>query len=453
MRTALPALFLLATACAPTVFGQTTLVQVDGAETARVPATLPLSPQQQQRMTPIARVVRDVGAAVVNVYQDGLQEVPLPPPYNFFSAPQRTLSLGSGFLIDAEGYILTNSHVIPLGSGGIRVQLADGSEYPAELINADPDNDVALLKITPPPGVTLPMVRLGTSSDVMVGESIVAIGNPMGRANSVSEGIVSSLFREVKVPSERGEPGPRPVFRDYIQIDAPINQGNSGGPLLNILGEVIGINFAVETQAEGIGFAIPIDRVRHTLSENLLNPRLKREIVTGLRVQPDPIGCGVKLAAVEPEGPADRAGLREGDRLLTIGGKPVNWEFDFNKALLASRPGDRVDLVVEREGQRVDAALQLGRDDSPPQMIWRRMGLVVVDHPRFKGVRIERVDPTGPAAALKLQTGDLIDGLDDRELDSVTDLERLTRERPPGDTVMVHVWRNRGAAWGNLRLQ
>jgi serine protease Do len=343
--------------------------------------------------------------------------------------------------------------VIPLGSGGIRVQLADGSEYPAELINADPDNDVALLKITPPPGVVLPMLRLGTSSDVMVGETIVAIGNPLGRANSVSTGIVSSLFREVKVPQERGEPGPRPVFRDYIQLDAPINQGNSGGPLLNILGEVIGINFAVETQAEGIGFAIPIDRVRQTLSSTLLNPRLKREIVTGLEVQADPIGCGVKLAGVEPDGPAARAGLRDGDRLLTIGGKPVNWEFDFNKALLASRPGDRVDLVVERDGQRVDAALQLGRDDSPPQLIWRRMGLVVVDHPRYKGVRIERVDPTGPAAALRLQTGDLVDGLGERDVDSVLDLERLIRERPPGETVMVHVWRNRGAAWGNLRLQ
>jgi serine protease Do len=442
MTRALPLLALLGAAC----------VQPALAPLA-AQAAPPLSPQQQQRMTPIARVVRDAGPAVVNVYQDGVQEVELPPPWNRFIAPQRTSSLGSGFLIDADGYILTNSHVIPLGSGGIRVQLADGSEYPAELVNADPDNDVALLKITPAPGTVLPAARLGTSSDVMVGETIVAIGNPLGRANSVSEGIVSSVFREVRVPQERGEPGPRPVFRDYIQIDAPINPGNSGGPLLNILGEVIGINFAVETQAEGIGFAIPIDRVRHALTENLLNPRLKREIVTGLAVQPDPVGCGVKLSDVEPDGPAARAGLRDGDRLLSIGGKPVNWEFDFNKALLASRPGDRIDLVVERGGERVKAALQLERDDSPPQTIWRRMGVAVVDHPRFKGVRIERVDPTGPAAALQLQTGDLIDGVGDREVDSVMDLERMTRERPPGEVVMLHVWRGRGAAWGNLRLQ
>src|SRR5262249_2535451 len=155
-----------------------------------------------------------------------------------------------------------------------------------------------------PPGKVLPAVRLGTSADVMVGESIVAIGNPLGHANSVSEGIVSSVLREVQVPHERGEPGPRKIFRDYIQIDAPIHPGNSGGPLINMLGEVIGINFAIESQAEGIGFAIPIDRVRHTLVENLLNPRLKREVVTGLEVQADPTGCGVTVADVEPDGPA-----------------------------------------------------------------------------------------------------------------------------------------------------
>src|SRR5262249_28045834 len=229
--------------------------------------------------------------------------------------------------------------------------------------------------------------------------------------------------------------------------------GNSGGPLINMLGEVIGINFAIESQAEGIGFAIPIDRVRHTLVENLLNPRLKREVVTGLEVQADPTGCGVTVADVEPDGPAAHAGLRDGDRVLSVGGKPVNWEFDFNKALLGSRPGDRVDLVVEREGHRVDAALQLGRDDSPPQTIWRRMGVGVVDHPVYKGVRIERIDPKGPASSLHLQTGALIDGLDDREVDSVADLERLTRERAPGESVVVHVWRGNGSAYGTLRLQ
>jgi serine protease Do len=299
----------------------------------------------------------------------------------------------------------------------------------------------------------LPAVRLGSSSDVMVGETIVAIGNPLGHENSVSEGIVSSVLREVRVPRERGEPGPRQVFSDYIQIDAPINPGNSGGPLLNILGDVIGINFAIETQAEGIGFAIPIDRVRRTLSDNLLNPRLKREIVTGLEVQADPAGCGLKVAEVDPDGPAAHAGLKNGDRLLSLGGKTLNWEFDFNKALLGSRPGDRVELVLDRDGHRVDTALQLGRDDSPPQAIWRRMGVSVVDHPHYKGVRIERIDPTGPAASLHLQTGDLIDGLDDREVDSVVDLERLTRERPPGDSVMIHIWRGKGSAYGTLHLQ
>jgi serine protease Do len=415
----------------------------------------PLTPRQQLRDTPISRVAREAGAAVVNVYQKVEQELPAyyRRIYGVRSIPRS--SLGSGFLIDPDGYILTNAHVIQLDNQGkgISVRLADSSEYPAELVNVDPDNDVALLKITPPPGRTLPTTTLGTSSDVMVGESIVAIGNPLGNENSVTSGIVSSVFREVQVPEESGQAGPRPVFHDYIQVDAAINPGNSGGPLLNALGEVIGINFAIAEQAEGIGFAIPIDRVRHTLIENLLNPRMKHGVVTGLDLQRDPSGQGVLLSDVAPDGPAAQAGLRAGDHLVSVAGKPVHWEFDFNKALLAMNQGDRVDVVVERDGHTVSAALKLGHDDSPQPVVWTRMGLAVVDHPRFKGVRVERVDPTGPASQLGLQIGDLIDGLDDNQIDSTADLFRVIYARPAGASVVVHVWRGNGASFGTLRLR
>ena len=417
-----------------------------------------LTPLQQQRDTPIAKVVREVGPAVVNVYQEVDREVELRGWQRQFFGPMTTRqsSLGSGFLIDPEGYILTNAHVIQLDSQGrgVFVRLPDKSEFPAEVVGVDPDNDVALLKITPPAGVKLPSVHLGTSSDVMVGESIIAIGNPLGNENSVSSGIVSAVLREVRVPAEPGtNRSSGPVFKDTIQVDAAINPGNSGGPLLNVLGEVVGINFMIADEAENIGFAIPIDRVRHSLIQTLMNPRLRSEVVTGLDVKGDPEARAVTLTDVTPDGPAARAGLHDGDRLVSIAGKPVQWEFDYNKALLAKNPGDSVDVVVEREGRTVHASLELGRDDSPMLVIWRRMGLAVVDHPRFKGVRVERVDPAGPAAMLGLQTGDLLDGIGEREIDSTADLYQLIRSEAAGAKVVVHVWRGNGASYGQMRLQ
>ena len=418
-----------------------------------------LSERQQQRDTPVARVVREAGPAVVNVYQDVVQEVELRYPYNLLWGPGRSRrsSLGTGFVIDPDGYILTNAHVIQQNQGipvsqGIHVRLADASEYPAELVSVDVDNDVALLKITLPPGQSLPAARLGTSADVMPGETVIAIGNPLGNENSVSSGLVSSVLREVRLPSS-GRDHASPVFKDYIQVDAAINPGNSGGPLLNVLGEVVGINFAIANGAEGIGFAIPIDRVRRTLTENLLNPRLKREVVTGLEVVGDPVQRAVTLALVQQGGPAERAGLRVGDRLVSIAGQAVAWEFDVNKALLATHPGERVDVVIERDGRTVRTALELGKDDSPLLVIWRRMGLSVVDHPRYKGVRIERVDPTGPGAALGLQLGDLLDGIGETEVDSSADLHRTIGSLLPGQGVVVHVWRGNGASWGQLLLR
>jgi len=417
------------------------------------PASAQLTPRQEMRDTPIARVVREVGPAVLNVYQDVESE--LGWPFNQYYGPLKTTrrSLGSGFLIDPDGYILTNAHVIQRGNQGIHVTLTDRSDHPAELVAVDPDNDVALLKITPPPGQRLPTVRLGTSSDVMVGEGIIAIGNPLGNENSVASGIVSSVFREVQVPGRRGSDTDSPVYKDSIQFDAPINPGNSGGPLLNVTGEVIGITFAIASEAQGISFAIPIDRVRETLTQSLFNPRIRRGIATGFEVQGDPVQRAVTLADVQPGGPAARAGLHAGDRLVSVAGKPVEWEFDYNKALLGSHPGDQVDVVVERDGRTVHAKLELGQDDSPLQVIWRRMGLAVVDHPQYKGVRVERVDPAGPAAALRLQTGDLIDGLGEREVDSLAQLFQLIRNLPPETPLVVHVWRGRGASYGTLQLR
>jgi serine protease Do len=389
----------------------------------------------------------------VNVYQEVIQEVDLPAPWNRVYGPRRSKrsSLGSGFIIDTDGYILTNAHVIQLGSEGIRVSLADQESYPAALVSLDSENDVALLRIQPRADHPLASVRLGTSSDLMVGETIIAIGNPLRNENSVSTGIVSSLYRDVQLAGAKAPE--QPAFRDFIQIDAPINRGNRGGPLLNVHGEVIGINYAVANEAQGIGFAIPIDRVRKSLTSNLLNPRLRREVVTGFEVDGGSDGRSVLLADLAPEGPAAKAGLRAGDRLVSVHDQPITWEFDYNKALIGSRPGDSVPVVVQRGDRTIRADLVLARDESPFHSIWRRLGLEVVDDSRYKGVRVQGVDPTGPGAALGLIEGDLIDGIADVYVDNAGDVYRALGKRESGTSVRIHVWRQRVASWGRLVLR
>jgi len=392
------------------------------------------------------QVVADVGPAVVNIYQEVVTETSLPFPYNrvFPSQRQRSTSLGSGVIIDADGFILTNAHVLQRGAD-INVQLSDGTSHLALLVNVDPANDVALLKITSKQ--PLPVAALGTSSDIMVGESVVAIGNPLGNASSVTTGIVSSLFRDVRLPDGAGG-----RFRDFIQVDAPINPGNSGGPLMNIRGEVIGINWAIAREAEGIGFAIPIDRVRESLVDTLINPQVHRNVVTGLEIAGDERGREVALASVQPGSPGATAGLLVGDRLVSIGGQDIRWEFDFNKVLYQARPGDEIEVVVQRGEDLVTEQLVLAAEESPLQAIARRLGVRVVDHPTHFGVLVESVDPRGPAAQLPLARGDLIDGVAGAPVNGVADLGLALRRIAPGQRIEVNLFRGRQALRGKLRV-
>ncbi|MHC4846749.1 MAG: PDZ domain-containing protein, partial [Planctomycetota bacterium] len=290
------------------------------------------------------------------------------------------------------------------------------------------------------------------SSDLMVGESVIAFGNPLGNENSVSTGVISSMFRDVRLPNPSSAAQVSPSYEDFIQTDAPINPGNSGGPLINVLGEVVGINVAVATGAEGIGFAIPIDRVRRSLMQVLANPLLHREVVTGLEIQGDLTGHNVRVARVTPGGPAESAGLQQGDRLVAVRDESIDWEFDYNKALLDTRPGDVIPVVVKRGSRTIRTELELQRDESPLLYIWRRLGLTVVDHPRFKGVRVERVDPAGAGAVLGIQVGDLIDGINKIDIDSSVDLYNVLRRHEPGTRVVVHVWRGSTPSSGTLIL-
>jgi serine protease Do len=249
--------------------------------------------------------------------------------------------MGSGVLIDGRGYILTNHHVVDHVQG-IVVQLFDGSSYSARVLQFDPVMDLAIIKIDPEH--SLAAVKVGTSSDLMVGETVITIGNAYGYENTVSVGIVSALHRDVTLSDDQ-------VYRNLIQTDACINPGNSGGPLINVDGELIGINVAVRAGAQGIGFALPIDEVKLVATEMISTRRLKSawhglvssEQWSGARRR-------VVVSEVQSGSPAEAAGFKPGDELVRVGDLAVASSLDLERGMLDVRPG-RPALVAVRRGK------------------------------------------------------------------------------------------------------
>ena len=305
-----------------------------------------------QRTTPVVEVVRASGPAVVNISSTGRQRV---SPFRsgddmldrFFKEFFRPLereqtNLGSGVIIDGKkGLIVTNSHVVAGGSD-IRVQLADRRVFTAKLVGGDPSSDLAVLQIDPG-GKPLPQVKLGDSRSLMIGESLVAIGNPFGLQHTVTTGVVSALNR--RVPTGGGG-----WMGGLIQTDASINPGNSGGPLLNLDGEVMGINTAIFQRAQGIGFAIPVNRVRRVVDDLLTHGRV-RPTWLGMQLQDltprlashfglDSVS-GVVVLAVEAHSPAAQAGIKKGTVVLALDEVPLEDAADYQSRLGAVAPGKR----------------------------------------------------------------------------------------------------------------
>jgi S1-C subfamily serine protease len=254
--------------------------------------------------------------------------------------------IGSGFIIDDRGHILTNHH-ITAGSREIEVALTDGRAFEGKLVGSDPANDLAVVKID---AHDLPVAELGNSSELRVGQTVIAIGNPFGLVGgpSVTVGVVSALDRHIL--AER-------VYENLIQTDASINPGNSGGPLLDLTGRVIGINTANIPGAQGIGFAIPIDTAKAVLEDIVRFGRVTRPWlgVIGLDVSRElarrfnlAVDSGILVMRIIPESPAERAGLQSGDVVATIEDKQVNSMEDLQKQIRARRAGDSVSLVVVR---------------------------------------------------------------------------------------------------------
>ncbi|MBW3554147.1 MAG: trypsin-like peptidase domain-containing protein [Gemmatimonadetes bacterium] len=318
---------------------------------------------ESSRRTAIVRAAERVAPAVVSVNVIRRQTVQPRTIYEQFFLPpgaeQRVAGLGSGFVIHEDGLVLTNEHVVR-GATEVVVTLADGRDFAAEVVGTDEVNDLALLRLQTR-GERIPAAPIGTSDDLLIGEWVVAIGNPFGYLLSnteptVTAGVVSGIGRNI-IPTGEEQRG---YYLGMIQTDASINPGNSGGPLINAEGEVIGVNSSIFSRSggsEGLGFAIPIGRARNVVLD-LIDDGVVRRPWTGVELEPaDANRFGrsrrVRVAGVAPGSPAAAAGLRPGDLVQSADGRPIRTPLDWEAALLEVRVGDTLLVAVGEQGERV----------------------------------------------------------------------------------------------------
>ncbi|MEK6375392.1 MAG: trypsin-like peptidase domain-containing protein [Acidobacteriota bacterium] len=433
-------LFAVIIACKPMAESQTTATR-PRQDPAPIPATVSAS-----RRTPIVVVAHNVLPAVVNIQTEStIRRRDADPFFGFFGGRDRTYtsqSLGSGFVWSSDGIVVTNNHVVE-GASRVTVNFNDGTQLAAKLIGVDPDSDVAVLRVD---AKKLPAAPIGTSADLMIGESVIAVGNPFGLSGSVTTGVVSALGRSV--PSkEAGR-----TFTDFIQTDASINPGNSGGPLLNIEGKVVGINTAIYANAQGIGFAIPVDRARKIIQDILrygqvhsawigavtatLTPEEAKRIGT-------PVSRGALVARVFGGSPAQAAGLQPGDVITSAGGKPVDSREAFSTFTSTLPAGQPLALTVVREGA---TRTLTARPADPPgdlglRILWEIAGLRVGE--ARGGLVIEEVARGSRAESIGLAPGDAIVGVNGVEITSINDLNRELTRSAERSSIVLSVSRGR----------
>jgi serine protease Do len=376
--------------------------------------TLPLG-ASELRETPIVKAVQRVRAAVVNIR--GEKTVTTPAGQSGADTSHRVNGMGTGVIIDSRGYILTNHHVVD-GVKEIQVTTAESERYVAKLVARDMETDLAIIKIEA--GKSLPVMPIGTSADLMPGETVIAVGNAYGYEHTVTRGIVSALHRAVQVSDAQS-------YDNLIQTDASINPGNSGGPLLNIDGDMIGINVAVRAGAQGIGFAIPADKVVAVATALLASCNVSKARV-GLVTSNDAAATpkGMLVGAVEANSPAADAGLAPGDIITTVGDTDVQRPLDFQRAMLERKPGQQVQLGVRRGHESLALRLTLGEVPDAPksdsQPAWDLLGIELkaispeefrAAHPtRYRGgLLVTAVRPGSPAASQGIAIGDVLVGM------------------------------------------
>jgi serine protease Do len=364
---------------------------------------------------------------------------------DFFDLPRprarefKRQSVGSGFVIHPAGYIATNAHVVHR-TAERKVTFADGRSYDAQIIAHDTDLDLAVLKIEA--GQSLQPLPYGRSDDLMVGETVIAIGNPLGYQHTVTAGVVSAVDRDLDFHNDV-------MLRGLIQTDASINPGNSGGPLLNVLGELIGVNTAIRGDAQNIGFAIPVDRLREVLPE-LLDVHRRYRIDSGLAVGglTEPA-----IVEVESDSPAEEAGLLVGDVLVSIDGVPVRYGVDFDIALIGKQAGDDVRLALRRDGRLLERKLTLDGRPAPDgaALAAQRLGIEAYPLPErvarelalkgAAGLLVVNVEPGGPADKIGIERRDVLLSVGRWHISSIEELGQLLEIADPGQEVAVSVLR------------
>ncbi|MCH7989303.1 MAG: trypsin-like peptidase domain-containing protein [Planctomycetes bacterium] len=384
------------------------------------------------RETPLVLAVKRAKNAVVNIHSE---KTAFSGEGLFSSGKGRKVNgMGSGILIDERGYIVTNYHVVK-GVDSLRITLHDGSTFTARVINVDAIHDLAIIKIDSEK--PLEVMPLGTSSDLMLGETVIAVGNAFGYEHTITAGIISALSRDVEVNETQS-------YKNLIQTDASINPGNSGGPLLNLEGEVIGINVAIRAGAQRIGFAIPIDDARKVIAELLSIEKMdgtyhglmSKDIKSGKQRQ-------MVVSSARPNSPAEKAGFLSGDVVVHAGTVKVIDRADFERALLGHAFGEKIEIVVQREDKEEKLTLELGRQKKHTvssagaetvfrgnndanqkkniEKIWKILGLKLAKLPdndsrlaktKYNGgMQVVEVRKDSPAESNGIHKGDILVGL------------------------------------------
>lgn len=375
----------------------------------------------------------------------------------------KTNALGSGLVIDNEGLILTNNHVVEKATE-IKIRTESGKEYDAKVVGRDPKTDIALIKVKPDPDFPKP-AQIGDSDAIRVGDWVMAVGNPFGLGHTVTAGIVSAKGRVIGA-------GP---YDDFIQTDAAINPGNSGGPLFNMSGEVVGINTAIVAQGQGIGFAIPMN-----LAKDIL-PQLKTGKVVrgwlGIMIQDitpelaESFGIkqtkGVLVGDVMQESPAEKGGLKRGDVVTDFDGKSVENAHTLSRLVAATPPNSQIVLQVLRDGKSREVKVTIGTmpDEGEQDQVtkkessWgltvqnitpelaQRFGLEEGDH----GVLVSAVEPGGPAAEAKVRRGDIIKEVNRQKIQNIRDYNQATQKMKKGETLLLLIKRGQNTFYVALK--
>lgn len=424
--------------------------------------------EEVSRRTPVVEAVEKVGPAVVNINTEeivyrrpnpfyGFRDPFFDDFFNIFKPPKdyRKQSLGSGVIIDPSGYILTNEHVI-LHASSITVTLIDKRKFKAKLIGADHKTDIAVIKIDAKE--PMPYIEMGRSDDLIIGETVIAIGNSFGLSHTVTKGVISALNRNIKSGKER-------VYTDFIQIDASINPGNSGGPLLNIDGELIGINTAIFRKGKGIGFAIPINKARRIVDDLIRYGEVHRGWL-GIFVQhltpelADFFGLddlqGILITKVFKDSPAEKAGLKTGDIIKAINGHKITGPKDYQDQVSSYTAGERIMIdYIDHKKKKTTAELVTTAipEDLAEEIAKNWIGVhvseitqdMVAKYNLFthSGVLITKLDSDSVMERIGIFPGDVIRQINKQMIEELTDFRKAIIEAQKRKSILLLIQRGR----------